>query len=187
MLVYIIRHTKVDVPVGTCYGQSDVPLATSFLKELAHYKTLLPAHFDQVYSSPLQRCQELAKALDYQLPTLEPALMEMNFGDWEGKTWDAIGQQTSQPWMDDFVQVAPPNGENLADFFKRVSLFLAHLRLQPYKQVLVVTHAGAIRCIWAFITGMPLKNIFRIPVDYGEVLVLQLNSNQEEDRIIQKK
>lgn len=187
MLVYIIRHTKVEVLPGTCYGQSNVPLATSFPKELAHYKEQLPTHFDQIYSSPLQRCQELAMALDNQTPILEPALMEMNFGDWEGKTWDAIGQQESQPWMEDFVNVAPPNGENLADFFKRVHHFLEHLRLQPYKQVLVVTHAGAIRCIWAFATGMPLKNIFRIPVDYGEVLVLQLNPNPAEDRIIQKK
>ena len=26
MSIYLIRHTEVDVPKGTCYGQKDVPL-----------------------------------------------------------------------------------------------------------------------------------------------------------------
>ena len=26
MVVYLIRHTSVDVPQGVCYGQTDVPL-----------------------------------------------------------------------------------------------------------------------------------------------------------------
>ena len=30
MKVTLIRHTKVDVPKGTCYGWSDVPVANSF-------------------------------------------------------------------------------------------------------------------------------------------------------------
>jgi alpha-ribazole phosphatase len=35
MKVILIRHTRVDVPKGTCYGWTDVPLADTFLKEAA--------------------------------------------------------------------------------------------------------------------------------------------------------
>ena len=33
MKLYLIRHTSVDVPQGTCYGQSNVPLKSSFEEE----------------------------------------------------------------------------------------------------------------------------------------------------------
>ena len=35
MEVILIRHTSVDVPVGICYGQTDVPLKESFEEEAA--------------------------------------------------------------------------------------------------------------------------------------------------------
>ena len=35
MVVYLIRHTSVDVPQGVCYGQTDVPLNPTFEEEAA--------------------------------------------------------------------------------------------------------------------------------------------------------
>ena len=35
MVVYLIRHTSVDVPQGVCYGQTDVPLKPTFEEEAA--------------------------------------------------------------------------------------------------------------------------------------------------------
>ena len=35
MKLTFIRHTSVDVPKGTCYGQTDVPLRDTFLQEAA--------------------------------------------------------------------------------------------------------------------------------------------------------
>lgn len=35
MEVWLVRHTSVDVPAGTCYGRSDVPLRDSFEVEAA--------------------------------------------------------------------------------------------------------------------------------------------------------
>lgn len=34
MKLYLVRHTRVDVPSGICYGQTDVPLADSFETEM---------------------------------------------------------------------------------------------------------------------------------------------------------
>ena len=35
MVVYLIRHTSVDIPQGVCYGQTDVPLNPTFEEEAA--------------------------------------------------------------------------------------------------------------------------------------------------------
>ena len=44
----------------------------------------------------------------------------------------------------------------------------------PFDSVAVVTHAGVIRCFWAHIAGIPLKDLFNIDVDYGDVFLVQM-------------
>ena len=41
MVVYLIRHTSVDVPQGVCYGQTDVPLNPTFEEEAAKAFSLI--------------------------------------------------------------------------------------------------------------------------------------------------
>ena len=57
MEVILIRHTAVDVPMGTCYGQTDVPLKESFEAEAACTKAELDAcgPIDCAYTRPLSR------------------------------------------------------------------------------------------------------------------------------------
>lgn len=58
MEVFLIRHTKTAVIPGTCYGNSDVDVADSFLEEAGKVRERLKGEsFDAVYSSPLQRCE----------------------------------------------------------------------------------------------------------------------------------
>lgn len=58
MEVCLIRHTKTAVIPGTCYGNSDVDVADSFLEEAGKVRERLKGErFDAVYSSPLQRCR----------------------------------------------------------------------------------------------------------------------------------
>ena len=63
MEVILVRHTSVDVPPGTCYGQTDVALRSTFPEEAeAVYRRLAGyAPFDRVYTSPLSRCIHLAE------------------------------------------------------------------------------------------------------------------------------
>ena len=69
MKVYLIRHTAVDVPSGTCYGQTDVPLKSTFEAEAAQtLRNLNGTLFDHVYSSPLSRARRLAGYCGYPDP-----------------------------------------------------------------------------------------------------------------------
>ena len=56
MKITLIRHTRVAVETGICYGWSDVGVAPSFETEASRVKeNISNERFDIVYSSPLSR------------------------------------------------------------------------------------------------------------------------------------
>jgi alpha-ribazole phosphatase len=185
MEVYVIRHTPVATSKDTCYGQTNVPLTDTFLADVANFKDKLPKDFDAVYCSPLQRCKDLAAALQFDNIFFDSNLMEMNFGDWENKKWNDIDQTALNVWMADFVQEKTPSGENLLELFERVKNFIQTLKQQPHQKVLLVTHAGVIRCLWAYLLEVHLHNIFKIPVEHNEVFIFKLTDNAVTDSIKQ--
>jgi alpha-ribazole phosphatase len=187
MEVYVVRHTRVTTAPDTCYGQLDIAVAETFAEEAAKLKSSLPLNFDAIFCSPLQRCQTLGLAFDYPAQNIPaPALMEMNFGEWEGQKWNDIDQAKLHHWMQNFVTVRTPNGESLSDLFDRVQRFLDKLRTRQIKRALLITHAGVIRCIWAYLLAIPLERTFRIPVEYGEVFAFRLATDDQLDVILKK-
>ena len=83
MEVVLIRHTSVAVPKGTCYGQTDVPVADTFEQEAAATRAVLGRYgqFDAVFSSPLTRARLLAAACGYEQPVRElPVCLEFIHG-----------------------------------------------------------------------------------------------------------
>ena len=175
MDVYLVRHTTPDVPSGVCYGQADVGLAESFDAEWATLKPRLECLENPlVFSSPLQRCTTLAKKVvdhfNYSSPLIDPRLLELNFGDWELKSWRDIPQGILGEWTDEHVKQAPPNGESYADLHIRAKAFLADLaKDQNSKQALIFTHAGVIRALVAEALNLPLREASRVEVNYGSV------------------
>jgi alpha-ribazole phosphatase len=168
MEVYLIRHTTPLLSPGLIYGRTDVPLTDSFKEECSAIITQLPGNLDAVLSSPATRCITLAARIspDYQT---DIRIQELDFGSWEGKTWDTVNQADLQLWMDDYIHVAVPGGESMNQMFARVQEFWDELLGQPYDKVAVVTHAGVIRQILSIIREIPLTSIFDIKVQYGEV------------------
>ena len=64
MEVYLIRHTSVDIDSNVCYGQSNVPLSSTFEEDAQKIKKELNIDFEKVYSSPLFRCTMLSSKLN---------------------------------------------------------------------------------------------------------------------------
>lgn len=178
MEVYLVRHTETVCEKGICYGQSDVGLFEPYDSIFETILKQLPQEAI-LYSSPLKRCVQLA---DYILEnTLIPSkvidsrLMEMNFGDWEMKNWDAIPLEELNPWMTDFVNIAVPNGEAFTDLHDRVIHFMENeLQKGQSKPVIIVAHAGTIRSILCKISNLPLKDAFQNKVDFGAVIKIEI-------------
>lgn len=178
MEVYLIRHTTPQVEKGLIYGHLDVPLTASFEQESQVVLKQLPAVIDAVYSSPSLRCTLLAKSISASYQSTSTyyqeniALRELNFGDWEGKTWDTINRGESDQWMDDFVNLSPPNGETMLQMEQRILVFWNDLLKQSYKNVAIITHGGVIRILLARYRNILLKDSFTIPVAMAQVVRL---------------
>ncbi|HLT64903.1 MAG TPA: histidine phosphatase family protein, partial [Flavobacterium sp.] len=153
--------------------------------ELAVLKNQLPNDFDQVFSSPLLRCKTLAETFSSTI-LFDDRLKEMNFGDWELKAWNDIPTEEIQPWYNDFVTTKAPNGDSFESLYLRCAHFFDELRTKNYKKVLIITHGGFIRSTWSYLLEIPLKNTFKISLDFGEILHFNLAKNSNEDYIIKK-
>jgi len=103
MEIYLIRHTSVEVPAGYAYGQTDVPLKSSFEEEAERVKQNLSGiRFDKVYTSPLSRCVRLADYCGYPNAEKEGRIKELHFGEWEMKSWDELSADPrSVDWFND--------------------------------------------------------------------------------------
>ena len=175
MEIYLIRHTTPNIEKGICYGQTNLGVVDSFYEEVTIIKEKLPDFKNfTVYSSPLKRCTLLANELFTNVPIIDERLMELNFGDWEMKEWNKIEKEKLDFWMNDFVNVACPNGESYVQLHKRVSNFIEEIKSTSLEKVCIVTHAGVIRSIHSLLNNIHLKNSFDLKVDYGQVIKFKL-------------
>lgn len=173
MEIYLIRHTTPLIEKGTCYGQSDLDVTESFLDEAACIRSHLPNGIEEVYSSPLKRCRQLAEHLfPSHAIRFADALKEIHCGEWEMKLWNEIENERLQAWMADFVNVTIPGGESYLDLYRRVSHWFGAL---PDKEsVAIVAHGGVIRSILAHIKEVELKDSFeQFKLRYGCVVKIK--------------
>jgi len=127
-----------------------------------------------VLSSPLKRCTSLAQALGtYEC---DPRLLELDFGSWEGVSWDDIDRTDFDRWAADYVHNRVPGGESWSDVRDRVDSFLADMRKRPDSTAVVVTHAGVIRPVLSLVLGFPLESTWSIDIPFGCIAELDLTA-----------
>jgi alpha-ribazole phosphatase len=156
-----IRHSRLDDMQGICYGALDVAVADHIIKQHAkELKNVLPPALP-IISSPLQRCLALAQAIDSNTKQ-DPRLLEMNFGDWQGKAWDHINRVQLEQWANNVTKFHPSNGENFIDVITRLSEFLHDLN-EPH---ILITHAGVIRAAHFLLGGVDVMDAASVEVPY---------------------
>lgn len=102
--------------------------------------------------------------------------MELDFGAWEGRRWDAIPSSELTPWGENFTELAPPGGESFAALTQRCGEFVAELQAAPPgTDLIVVTHSGVIRALLVQWLGLAPGNALRLRVDFGGLSAVTLN------------
>ncbi len=148
MTVWTLRHPPVDRQ-GRCVGQTVIETTISDAAAVQQAIETAPFRPVRLFSSDLPRCATLAHGLAkaWSVPVhTDPRLREMNFGDWEGRAYDAIDAEDGprwRAWCADWQNSAPPGGESLDAFVSRVSDWVDHHAPAPTDAI--VTHAGVIR------------------------------------------
>lgn len=152
--LWVVRHAQPLVAAGTCYGALDITADPAATAECARRLAEILPHGLWVRHSPLQRCEQLAQALQTLRPDLaseaDGRLVEMDFGTWEGRAWAEIARADIDAWTDRFADHRPGGGDSLASMLRRVAHALQEARESAERQesdALWISHAGVARCV----------------------------------------
>lgn len=170
MQLYLIRHPAPQVAEGICYGRTDLPLAEDVAAAAARILPQLPPQ-SPVFTSPLQRCRQLADVL-HPAPRSDPRLQEMHFGTWEMQPWNLIQREAIDGWAADPLGYAPPEGESVARLHERVQDFVREIRREKIQQAILVTHAGVMKVVVGHAHRMPERKWMTLKFDYESVVVV---------------
>lgn len=171
MEIILVRHTRVGVPRGTCYGWSDVPVAETFEQEARLTQERLAPYvpFDCVYASPLQRARRLAAFCGYDTPILDDRLKEMSMGRWEMQRYDDITDPYLAQWYDDYMHLPTPEGESFPMLYARVTSFLDELKQSHHQRVAIFAHAGVLVCAGIYGGLFTAADAWDHLTDYGGI------------------
>ena len=162
----IIRHGRTEWNRdGRIQGHRDIPLEPAAIAELVTYR--LPDEWQHaaLLSSPLNRAVHTAELITDRKPLIEPALIEMDYGDWEGRRGSDLaadpdsGFRHLPDWGWDYQ---PPNGESPAQVWSRLAPWVDSLQ----EDTVAVCHIGVMRTLlamaydWSF-KGKPPFSIKR--------------------------
>lgn len=128
-----------------------------------------------IYASDARRARQTAEAIGLAcaLPvTVLPALREIDFGDWAGRTYEAVvaADPAAAAYFTDPEAMTPPGSEPARDGARRVLGVLETIGMGPGG--VVVGHGGSLRLALALALGMPLAAAWRLRLDCAHVSVL---------------
>ena len=148
----LLRHGECEGG-SILRGRVDVPLSAKGWQQMSAAAEAQPGICHGIYSSTSRRCAEFAKAfagsvvvkdqhLNVPNPlsvTLLDSLQELDFGDWDGRTFEELYQQEGErlaaywqnPWL-----APPPQGESMASFEQRVNAAIEGILDQAFAQTI---------------------------------------------------
>lgn len=197
LLVVLSRHglTPRSIPEQHIGQRIDPPLSDEGRAQAAALAArLAPFAFDRILSSPLRRAYETAEAVASaaEAPTqpaveIDRRLLEMDYGDWEGLTYEeieALGAAERRRWEADPATVPCPNGESGNEVAARVRSFLGDLLAAASdpaaagstaeRRVVVVGHSTLNRILVCVTLRIPVREFRRRFVqDQVNLTVLQ--------------
>ena len=170
MSFWAVRHPPIDRK-GRCIGQTVMQPTVSMEDAVETVMKNSPMVPFRIVSSDQPRCANLAQALGGKMGIaveLFKDLREMNFGEWEGITYDdldRIDRERWRAWCEDWQRKTPPGGESLLRLQHRVSNWLE--QQNPEERTMVVTHAGVLRA-FQVLEGSSWETAMQTPYGYLE-------------------
>ncbi|SEG81149.1 histidine phosphatase family protein [Marinobacterium lutimaris] len=164
--ILVVRHGKTTWNLEKrLQGRRDIPLSDEGFAQLAGKRP--PQAFASIpwYVSPLLRAQQTAKALGINDFITTEALIEMNWGDWEGERLPELRRRLGpamQQEEDKGLDLSPPNGESPRQVRTRILTWLQTAGFATEK-IGLVTHKGVIRALlsealdWQMLEACPVK------------------------------
>ena len=156
-IIYLTRHGETEWNIEKrLQGRGDSPLTENGIQRAKELRDRIKnIDIDVIYSSPIKRALNTANILrgnkNIDIVT-DDRLMEMCFGDYEGKKIDII-QKENPNWdikliMQGNVEICSPNGENLKEVRERISKLMNKIIAENMgKSILIVTHGITLKAL----------------------------------------
>jgi probable phosphoglycerate mutase len=131
----------------------------------------------RVVTSPLARCVQTAALIGAPEAVREPRLIEMDWGDWQGKTMQELRDSLGQSMLDNEARgldFRPANGESPREVTIRVKSWLREVAAAGVP-TLAVTHRGVIRAILAKASGWDMRGKPPARLDWQAVHLFMLD------------
>ena len=134
-----------------------------------------------IYASPLQRTRETAEIVSARLSLsieFRDDLLELDFGEWTGATFDAIRADPRwQAWSTQRSLAAIPGGESMRAVQQRIVAAMIELNERHlHETVVLASHGDVIRAALLYALGMPLDFYNRIEIGQGSISTIQIQS-----------
>lgn len=188
MLLYLVRHGHTECSdSGKIAGFSDVNLSDAG-REAVMALAKSPPQTTPVafYSSDLIRAVKTLELMVYRVESVKDSrLRELNFGDWEGLTWDEVHQRDPtglKRWSENWYERAPPGGESFDELARRTRAWLTEIEASISEapsdsSILVAAHGGSIRALICQLLDIPLDRAFKFSIDHAHVSAIKLSKD----------
>ena len=154
MKVHLLRHGKTMANLTYTYsGRQDLPVCDLGIEELLEKKqkcSYPDIEGIDVYTSGMTRTETTLQLLYGDIPhSIEPDFMEMDFGEFEGKTYDELKDTPAyQEWISgDHEKNKCPGGESGEEMILRVIRGMDKI-LKKGRDALIVCHGGVIAMLF---------------------------------------
>ena len=156
MLIAFIRHASTEWNArGRMQGRRDVPLSAAGRADALRWRLPRDLADADCLASPLSRARDTARALCARAPRIEPALIEMDWGAWEGFRHADLHARHGDAFVRNAARgldFRPPGGESPRDVAERLMRWLR--AIEPCERPWVaVTHNGVLRALLALASG----------------------------------
>ncbi len=179
--IHFIRHGITEgVANKWYYGWADLPLIEEGVNAIAEFKSknIYPSpEGADFYTSGMVRANQTLQVIFGDVPykSIEN-LKEMNFGDWECKTFNELKElEGFDIWINDTTGTFRfPGGESASDFYERTNRGLKELlgyhRLREFSHrhsgkdsvSIVVCHGGVIAAAMCSLLGRPQETFWEL-------------------------
>ncbi len=152
--VYLVRHAEAMGNVLEVFqGHTDCEVSDKGRKQLdCLAERFKDVQFDAIYSSPLKRTVETAKAVNryhsHEI-ILNRKLIEINGGAWENQKWADIPKLFPEEydlWTSKMHEFSIKGGESMTEVYERMKNAVTEIIRQNIgKTIVIVSHGCAIR------------------------------------------
>ncbi|MDD3026593.1 MAG: histidine phosphatase family protein [Erysipelotrichaceae bacterium] len=168
MRLLITRHSKtIWNEQRRLQGRKDSKLTQKGIEEARILGEFLKGEqIDVIYSSPINRAYQTAQMIfpDREIIT-DDRLMEMSFGDYEGKSVAELVKQKDYHdlWHNPSLDSRLPHGESYREIKERLQSFYEEIKTRHASQtVFVVTHGMAFIVLQAVIKNLCIEDLTSI-------------------------